>query len=570
MKLHGSDAPWYRSLAVQTFIFLSIALLPIGLISVWQTREVTEEARAFSALSLRSSTERAVLNERGIVQGALGAAGAFAGMSSQFVNNRNLCQSQLNRYVSGNDRVSEASFVLASGETLCSASGRTPDLAGTYAMEQMSLVAKPTAYMAMGGAESDTPEIRVAHPVLSDSTNGYIVITLIHIAPVLDIKSQGPRFLGAVTSDVRGNIYTSPAQRESLANELPRDGFLASFKPEEPVFRATNGLGATRTYSVAAIVPDALYAVVIWDHGGGGASTLGLRVSPILFPVLMWLASLAVAMFAMNRLVMHHVRDLGQRMRRFGRDRDLRVSKSTRQMSSELMEIKAEFESMAHGILHDEAKLLDTVRSKNVLIKEVHHRVKNNLQLITSIMSIQMRQTENPETREVVGRLQDRVLGLATIHENLYQMRESGRVDASKLLHEIVDNSRILASGQVNPVTHRVHLDPLVLYPDQAAPLSLLMSELMRNALEFNVPDAEGASWIDVSLEIDGMVCTLVVANSCRVEAAKQYEHGVGANLIRAFAAQVGGELVVDAEPDRYVVKVTFEATDFIQQGTDY
>ena len=80
-----------------------------------------------------------------------------------------------------------------------------------------------------------------------------------------------------------------------------------------------------------------------------------------------------------------------------------------------------DFLSMAEGILQDEAELEDALREKSLLIREVHHRVKNNLQLIASIMNMQIRRSRNSETTSVVRRLQDRVLGLARVHRQMYE-----------------------------------------------------------------------------------------------------------------------------------------------------
>lgn len=566
------DAPWYRSLTVQTLVFLSIALLPIGLISVFQTRAVTKETNALAEAALQSATERAVLPERDAVQRAFGTARALAGNADRFFEDPRFCQAQLAANLGGSERVIDAALVSDAGEQLCSSTGAPPDAAASEAFLRFTDFRAPSLIPDVSAPDGAALIYRVVHP-LGNGTNpprGYLTVSIIAQAPVFDNIALGPRFLATTVVDKSGQPYSTAALKEALEAELPQQGF-GELQSGRRIIRSMNGAGDERIYSMAPIVSGDLYSVAIWDPAGGinGASQRW-TASPTLFPIVMWLASLAVAMLAMNRLVMRHIRDLGRRMRRFAIDRKLHPQRPARNMSAELNEINAEFEDMAHGILQDEAELVDTVRSKNVLIKEVHHRVKNNLQLISSIMNIQMRRTDHPETREILGNLQDRVLSLATIHENLYQMRERGRVDAARILHEIIDNSHMTAANLLGPAGYRVNIQSVFLFPDQAAPLSLLVTELLRNAQEYNAPDDSGSGWVEVSLNCEDKTCVLSVRNSCHPEKSPPRAHGIGGNLIRAFVSQLDGKLNVDATDDYYSVTVTFDAADFIAQDTDF
>ena len=99
-------------------------------------------------------------------------------------------------------------------------------------------------------------------------------------------------------------------------------------------------------------------------------------------------------------------------MDRFAETREFSPVTGGLVMPSELQALQDNFDRMADNIMQDEAAMENTVREKNVLIKEVHHRVKNNLQLISSIMNMQIRQAKQDETKSALSRLQDRVLSL--------------------------------------------------------------------------------------------------------------------------------------------------------------
>nr|WP_256500152.1 sensor histidine kinase [Limimaricola litoreus] len=229
---------------------------------------------------------------------------------------------------------------------------------------------------------------------------------------------------------------------------------------------------------------------------------------------------------------------------------------------------------MAGNILQDEARLEDQLRERGILLKEVHHRVKNNLQLISSIMSMQMRRTPDATTREILSRLQDRVLGLATIHRTLYESQDVGRVNAARLLREIVAQQGA-ASAPGSKLSTRLDLEDLELLPDQAVPLSLLTSEALANALSNVAPDETGEAWVAVSLrrEAEDMV-RLEIANSTAAEtprdAGAARSQGLGTNLIQAFAAQLGGPSETSHELGVYRLSTRFRVREMQYDPQDY
>ena len=95
------------------------------------------------------------------------------------------------------------------------------------------------------------------------------------------------------------------------------------------------------------------------------------------------------------------------------------------------------------------------------------------------MMNMQLRKAQHDETRFILRRLQDRVLGLATIHRNLYQATVLSRVDSSRLIEELVQQSLRNSDAQKQGVQIDVTVDEVALYPDQAVPLSLLVTETL-------------------------------------------------------------------------------------------
>ncbi len=231
--------------------------------------------------------------------------------------------------------------------------------------------------------------------------------------------------------------------------------------------------------------------------------------------------------------------------------------------------VEQNFERMSQEVLQDEAALEDALREKGVLVKEIHHRVKNNLQLISSIINMQIRSAELEETKTVLRRVQERVLSLATIHRDLYQSQENGRVNTGALVTEIVDNSVELVRSEGSDLTVNKDIENLLLYPDQAVPLSLLVSEATTNALKHVGDRPDETSYVDVSLRQDGTSCVFVLANSIGQTTVSD-STGLGSKLMTAFATQLGGKIDVEQSEDRYMLTVSFEALEFEPEARDF
>lgn len=573
MDRNGNKVPWYRRLAVRITLFLSIALLPVGLISVVQTRRVTTEAQANTELTLLTLTEKAVFDEQLTIEHAFGAAQALSTFSDLFTTVPATCQNYLKKYVAGSKTYIFAGVMPPSGMMTCSSSGETLDYSGIPKVQEMIKNGLPTVQLNDGGPDGKTPIITVSQPFfVGENLAGFIVISMPHERLQLETANTAINGLVALaTFTAEGTVLTSTRELQKTVQELPPGIPPVSLtRKGKQSFSARNSMGEPRVYTVVPIVDRTVYALGIWDEDKLRTLQSTNPVSPALFPLLMWLVSLMVAIFAVHRLVLRHVRRLGRQMRRFARDRHLPDDPEAGDMSAELVDMQNNFMAMAHGIMADEAELEDTVRSKNVLIKEVHHRVKNNLQLIASIMNIQIRNTKNPETKAVVQRLQDRVLSLATIHRDLYQSQDVGRVNVGLLLREIIAKNLDVANDNGSSVTSEIDIDDIALYPDQAVPLSLLASEGISNAVKYLSPDVHGKTWINVSLKnIDGGYAELKISNSTDHKTDLE-STGLGSLLTRAFVLQLGAEIETDVEPDRYAMAVRFRVADFVPEPTDF
>lgn len=130
-----------------------------------------------------------------------------------------------------------------------------------------------------------------------------------------------------------------------------------------------------------------------------------------------------------------------------------------------------------------------SLREKETLLKEIHHRVKNNMQVISSLLMLQKETIPDPEMRELFSQSESRVYSIALVHEKLYQSENLSRIEYGEYLSmmgEYIFSSRQVKAGTI---VLDIHADDIYLSIDKAVPLSLITNELLTNSLKHAFPD---------------------------------------------------------------------------------
>jgi two-component sensor histidine kinase len=139
-----------------------------------------------------------------------------------------------------------------------------------------------------------------------------------------------------------------------------------------------------------------------------------------------------------------------------------------------------------------EQKVQASLREKEVLLTEVHHRVKNNLQVICSLLSLQAAKVRDARALEMFQESQDRVRSIAAFHEHLYQSQDLARIDIGAYVRTLV-GALVTTYGRAH-VRVEVDADDVRLGVDKAIPVGLLCNELVSNALKHAFPDGRGGT----------------------------------------------------------------------------
>ena len=197
--------------------------------------------------------------------------------------------------------------------------------------------------------------------------------------------------------------------------------------------------------------------------------------------------------------------------------------------------------------IESEEKIKKSLKEKEILLQEVHHRVKNNLQIISSILNLQTRSLHDPKILELIKETRYRIMSMAFIHDLLYQTKDFTNIDFSKYLQNITSNIMNTYTHNKNIALH-LHVESIFLNLDNAIPCGLIVNELITNAFKYAFPSGKKGE-INVSLKLNNNKVNLSVADN-GVGIKKQVDYRttdtLGFQLINSLVTQIDGELIYE------------------------
>ncbi|MBW7055338.1 sensor histidine kinase [Paracoccus bogoriensis] len=556
-----------RRLGFRLGALLSIAILPIGLISLLQNLHLSREAERNAELALLSRTASAAAGERVLLQSAMRSAEALGPAVLDTLDQPRRCSELMGNFVQRSAIYVAAAFIPADGMARCmSDADHVPpmDLGALIS----GMVERPMTHVISlrEGPISGQPAVGVFQPLFDGSRFlGYTALSisqdLLRSTHLSDGLTEGAH---VVSFNIQGELLTSDSVLgTTAASILPRGLDLAALaRQAETSFRALSEGGERRVFTVVPVVPDQVYALGSWTPRMAGFGVFQLsRVGAIVLPVALWAVSLAVAYLAVFRLVLRHISVLRGQMRRFAIGARDTAPPVLENAPTEIADVSQTFHNMARILIRDEEAMERAVAEKTVLLKEVHHRVKNNLQLIASIINMQGRLIDDQDAKRVLRSVQDRVAALATIYRNLYQAEQLDAVQADTLLGDIIGQMGTSAAASGRDLDIRTRIDPLRMVPDQAVPLTLLATEAFTNALKYARPrPGEDRAVVTVTLsEPRPGIGHLEVTNSVSEQSKARVGTGLGTQLIEAFAMQLEAQVEHDATEGMHRIAVSFD-----------
>jgi two-component sensor histidine kinase len=277
------------------------------------------------------------------------------------------------------------------------------------------------------------------------------------------------------------------------------------------------------------------------------AAVSQVRTSILLPMISILLASLAIWV-GTHRLALIWLRELRAVSGRFAQGDFTGDRHKFDRAPEEIAAFSADLHSMADAIDRRNTDLTHALEAKTLLTREVHHRVKNNLQIINSLLTLQLGRAHEGAAKEVLAQTLARISALALIHRLLYEQDngyERGEVPIDNLMAELCAQLRG-ASRSMTHVQLTCQAESFPVPIEYAVPLTLFVVEAVTNAFRHAFPKGRDGTII-LRLDLDGARAILDISDNGQGYVVSDVAAQMGTELMRGFATQVDGELSISS-----------------------
>jgi PAS domain S-box-containing protein len=217
-----------------------------------------------------------------------------------------------------------------------------------------------------------------------------------------------------------------------------------------------------------------------------------------------------------------------------------------------------------------EEQIIRSLEEKEMLLKEIHHRVKNNLQAVAGLLNLQAEMIRDEDTLKSFKENEARILSMALIHEKLYQVEDSSRINMGDYVMTLMDRLVHFHSTSPSKVKVRVRAAKVTLNLDTIVPVGLILHELVSNALKYAFPGSrEGAIRVSLSKRKDGTLSLKVADDGIGlpedVDVGKS--KSLGMMLVKSFADGLSGTVKVNRK-EGTAFTITFK--EYLEHGIEY
>lgn len=206
-------------------------------------------------------------------------------------------------------------------------------------------------------------------------------------------------------------------------------------------------------------------------------------------------------------------------------------------------------EELEEGVRLRTRQLRQALEDKELLLREVHHRVKNNLQVISSLLNIQARNVSSEEPRRVLLDCRERVSAIALVHEQLYSSHSPSEVDFRHYVVSLCEQLSNSLGVRLQQIRVRLELDEVKLSIDKAVPCGLVLNELVTNALKHAFDDSQECREVLIQLSNSPLgEVTLQISDSGKGMSLPATPGGFGMTMVKMLTRQLGGSFRTTVE----------------------
>jgi two-component sensor histidine kinase/HAMP domain-containing protein len=232
-----------------------------------------------------------------------------------------------------------------------------------------------------------------------------------------------------------------------------------------------------------------------------------------------------------------------------------------RQRTADLTAVNEKLEQEVLERKRAEETIKASLKEKEMLLKEIHHRVKNNLQVVSSMLKIQSEYSQDSKTVDMFQESQNRVRSIALIHEMLYQSKNLSKIDFSEYIQPIATHLMRTYGVDPNRIKLDIEVKDVFMDLDSAIPCGLIINELFSNALKHAFPkEKKGEIRIDFFQDRNREFTLVISDNGVGLPAGMDFKNtdSLGLQLVNALVNQLGGAIMFEGRVGT-TIKINFQ-----------
>jgi two-component sensor histidine kinase len=534
----------FSSLRSRLFLLLGLAMAPVIILVGVQTQFDLNDERQRAIERIYLSADEAT----DVTEQTLSKTSLLLRLYASQISTATGCSTVLPEVQREVRFISNAVWVDSSGQGLCSAIGTTelqvdPDI--MQAIESSEDIYVTDAFF---GSQSERWIFAVFLPVrASDETlTGAVAFSLDAQALTSFLNEK------ATDESVRVALVDSEGQviGHEAFNRLPDDHRAYETRSNDLQTISING----QSYGVVRVPlgPANMEMLVAREQALLIASVLSRPVRSVVLPASAILLAALSLWWAIEGVVIKYLRRLQRVVRIYGAGRyALNDEETIRNAPDEISELAKGLAAMSNRILERETDLENALAVRDGAIKEVHHRVKNNLQIVSSFLSLEARASRSKETQTVLAKARTRISALSIVHQTLYQHERLDVVALAPFLETLLEHLDAALGLQEARVDLRSELAEVNIPADDAIPIALIILELITNSLKYAFQENGGILFVRFA-ERDETYELTVQDDGPGVSQSSENSSGLGSKLLKAFTRQLKGDLKIETDNGRH------------------
>ncbi len=564
----GLAPPRFQGIRFRLGFAMALALLPILVLGALQAQSAFRQQNEERRSDLQLAAERSAANAKAKLDSTAVLLQAIRPDAVEL-----FCEPRLTALVDRLDGLDGLIRLTATGQTGCASRklGAAPpawiaQTAGSAWFKRLR-AGEETVLARAPAAPGQPPglivALRLERPLGSFDGAMVAIIPLSALQP--DVTDRAlPAGSQAALTDSEGRILTAT---DPAAFALGRGGNLGGWvqrarSRSSAIFEAKDERGRHRVYAGAALAGRDVYALLSAPAPGLWSWARLNPVGALILPLLAWFIAFCAVMLLSERIVIRWLDYLERIAAIYARGRFSVRPVQAMNAPSEIRILARTLDELAEAISARDRSLTASLAEKDALMREIHHRVKNNLQIISSLLSMQQRALTDAPAKAAVGDTRQRISALALIYRTLYQSDDLRYADSRVFLNELV--AQLISSEALRGplVTSSVDADSLVVDPDKLAPLALWLVEAVSNAQKHAFAGRGGD--LKVRFRVEGERSLLEVEDD-GPGVNETFREGVGRTLMGAFAKQLRGEVEMVPSPSGgTIARLTFATPEAV------